>query len=79
MRTTVRLPDSLYRSVQERAHDEHRTVTSFIEEALRARLAEAGVHESRRPRYVVDPVDGSGVMPGVDLGDSDTLIELMEG
>ncbi len=38
MRTTMNLPDDLYRAARIRAAEEGRTVTSLLEEALRALL-----------------------------------------
>jgi hypothetical protein len=77
MRTTIRLPDALYQAVQRRASDEHRTVTSFIEESLRERLAA----RPQRPaeRFTVDAFVGNGTLPGVDLTDSAALLDHMEG
>ena len=76
MRTTINLPDELYGAVRRRAADEGRTVTSFLEQALRDALAR---HEpGEKPPYVVEPFEGDGVMPGVDLDDNAALLELME-
>lgn len=77
MRTTIRLPDQLYRDVQRRASDERRTVTSFIEESLRQRLAESR-DESPAPAFIVDAFVGTGTLPGVDLSDSAALLDQME-
>lgn len=43
MRTTLNLPDELYRSARVRAAEEGRTITSVMEEALRAYLDEHAV------------------------------------
>lgn len=76
MRTTINLPDELYGEVRRRAADEGRTVTSFLEQALRAALAR---HEAgEKPPFVIDPFVGDGVLPGVDLNNSAALLELME-
>ena len=76
MRTTIRLPDELYTEVRRRSADQGVTVTSFIEVALRAALVE---HE-RDPRpFQVRPFSGTGTLPGVDLTDSASLLEAMEG
>jgi Arc/MetJ family transcription regulator len=76
MRTTIRLPDELYADIRRRSLDEGTTVTSFIEEALRAAIARGD--RSSRERYTVVPFQGSGTQPGVDLTDSESLLELME-
>lgn len=76
MRTTIRLPDSLYDQVRTRAVAQHRTVTSFIEESLRASLndQESGVAD----RYSVDVFVGTGALPGIDLTNSAALLDAME-
>lgn len=79
MRTTLLLPDDLYREVKRVAADDGRTVTSFVEEALRAALARRDERPADRPRYRVTPVSGRGTQPGVDLTDSSALTDLMEG
>jgi len=76
VRTTINLPDELYGEVRRRAADEGRTVTSFLEEALRAAIARRDAGE--KPPFVVRPFHGGGVMPGVDLNDTAALLELME-
>jgi plasmid stability protein len=79
MRTTLLLPDDLYREVKRVAADDGRTVTSFVEEALRAALARRDERPADRPPYRVAPVGGRGPQPGVDLTDSSALTDLMEG
>lgn len=76
MRTTIRLPDELYRAVKKRSTDEGRTVTSFIEHSLREQLATSPALSTER--FVVDAFVGTGVLPGVDLGDSAALLDRME-
>jgi len=76
MRTTVILPDELYRRVRVAAAEEGRTLTSFMEQALREALdRHLGEHETA---YVVEPFPGDGLLPGVDLDDSSLLLERME-
>ena len=53
MRTTMNLPDDLYRSARVRAATDGRTVTSIMEAALRAYLDE---HESEPTPYRVRPI-----------------------
>lgn len=53
MRTTLNLPDELYRSARVRAAEEGRTVTSVMEEALRAYLEE---HAPEPTAYRVRPL-----------------------
>ena len=53
MRTTLNLPDDLYRSARVRAAQEGRTVTSVMEEALRAFLDQ---HAPEPEPYRVRPL-----------------------
>lgn len=79
MRTTVILPDELYRQVKERARVDDVTFTSILETALRRELA-------RRDRPSLGPVDvhlapasgSGGVRPGVEIADNAALLEIME-
>lgn len=75
MRTTIRLPDDFYRAVRERAHAEGKTFTAFLEDALHRRLAEP----SGTPAvFRVEPFEGSGLQPGVDLNDTAELLDRMD-
>jgi len=77
MRTTIRLPDDLYKRVRVMAATEGSTVTSFIEEALRAALVER--HGAKtRAAYRVNPFGGDGLQSGVDLDDNSALYDLMD-
>lgn len=71
----MRLPDELFSEVRRRAADEGRTVTSFVEAALRVALA--APQPARTFRLV--PFEGTGTLPGVDLADAAGLLALMEG
>ncbi len=77
MRTTIRLPDELYRRARRRALQDGRTVTSFIEESLRESL-ERYDNPAGAVDFDVEPFEGTGVQPGVGLTDSQTLIDMME-
>lgn len=77
MRTTIMLPDDLYRDVRASAAGQGRTVTSFVEEALRAELRRLDERPAREP-YVIEPFHGDGLMPGVDLDDNSALLDLMD-
>ncbi len=80
MRTSVILPDELYRQVKERARSEDRTVTSFLEDALRHELGRRA-EEARTEdpeRYLAAPSGSGGVMPGVDLTNNAALLDLMD-
>lgn len=78
MRTTLNLDDDLLRRAKQRAATEGRTLTSVIEDGLRALLSEA---RARKPGKVVLPTfGGDGPAPGVDLSDPRALRDaLYEG
>lgn len=74
MRTTLNLPDALLDQARARAARDGRTLTSLIEEGLRAVLA-----DQRRAARVTLPVHGTGrgrVL--VDLDDREALAEALE-
>lgn len=77
MRTTIRLPDDLYRSVRVSAAAEGATVTSFIEQALRAALRRDAASAAPEP-YTVEPFVGDGLRSGVDLDDNAGLLAVMD-
>ncbi len=80
MRTTILLPDALYRETKAAAAASGRTVTSLVEDALRERLGRRtrGSRRSRRARLPVFR-GKKGVRPGVDLDDSAGLLDVMDG
>ena len=74
-RTTVRLPEDLLNQARRKAAAEGRTLTSLIEDGLRAVLNESPRPAKRKritPR--ISKATG-GVMPGVDLTNPWTLQE----
>jgi hypothetical protein len=75
MRTTIRLDDDLYREVKAQAARDGRTVGEVIEDALRARTRHAGDEAPIEPLPVYA---GSGVLPGIDLGDNAALRDAMD-
>lgn len=78
MRTTIRLPEDLYRRAKARAADEGITFTRLLEDALRA-LLEADRAAETSPSYVVRPLPaGRGVQDGVDLSSNAALRDLMD-
>lgn len=78
VRTTIRLPDDLYTRVRVSAAADGGSVTSFIEEALRAALARRE-HRAAVEPYRVAPWGEGGVAPGVDLDDTAALLDVMDG
>jgi plasmid stability protein len=77
MRTTLRMDDALYRAVKEHAARHGRTVGEVIEDAVRTALHD----EERRTSEDLPELNtygGSGTLPGVDLADRASLLEIME-
>ena len=79
MRTTVRLNDGLLDQARREAARRGETLTSLIEQGLRLALAHSH-RPPKRPRVKL-PVSraGGGVLPGVDLNDTASLLDRMEG
>lgn len=78
MRTTVRLPGDLLRRAKAEAAETGRSLTAMITEALRRELL--GPRPSRRSRPLVfRTFKGTGVRPGVDLNDTSSLMDVMDG
>jgi len=76
MRTTVTIDDALLVEAKTRAAASGRTLSEVVEDALRAALARR-VADAPRPEL---PTFGGGrLMPGVDLDDSASLLDLMDG
>lgn len=79
MSTTIRLDDDLFRAVEAQAAREGRTVGEVVEDALRLDLY--GRRQRRRAGASIEPLSvygGGVVMPGVELGDTAALRDLME-
>jgi hypothetical protein len=77
VRTTITISEQLYREAKARAASTSQTVSQLIEDAVR---------ESLRPKpaetaTVRDlPVfGGSGVLPGIDLSNTASLLDEMDG
>jgi hypothetical protein len=79
MRTTVRLDDRLLEQAKREAAGRGETLTALIERGLRLAIAKPA--PSRRPKRVTLPVSRAqgGTLPGVDLNDSASLYDIMEG
>jgi plasmid stability protein len=76
MRTTMNLPDDLYRAARVRAAEEGRTVTSLLEEALRALLASPASAETIP--YRVQPLTTRpGVIP-FDVADNAATLDYLD-
>jgi hypothetical protein len=77
MRTTVRLRDDLLKRAKRRAAEEHRTLTSLVEEGVTLVLGRPLKKRRTRVELPVSRASG-GVRPGVDLNRSSDLEALME-
>jgi len=79
MRTTIRLDEKLLREAKRLAAESGTTLTAVIEEALRERIARRQAGTRTRPAVRLHVVGKGGVRPGVDLDDTGSLIDRMEG
>jgi hypothetical protein len=78
VRTTIRIDDELLRTAKLRAAESHKTLASVIEDALRLALRPHPPGAPRR-RVSIPTFGGDGLQPGVDLDDTSSLLDLMEG
>lgn len=78
MRTTLALDDDLYREAKRAALDSGTTVTAVIEAALREKLRRSRGTAKRRKKVPLPTFRGRGLMPGADLDDSASILDLME-
>ena len=79
MRTTLDIDDRVLKQAKLQALERGETLTRFIEDALRSRLAEAG-EAARLPPFRLTLLTKTGeARPGVDWDDRDSLYEHMEG
>jgi hypothetical protein len=75
MRTTLNLDDELVLAAKRRAAQESRTLTSIVEDGLRAVL-----HAQPEPhtRVLLPTSGGDGPAPGLDLGDWGAVRERLD-
>ena len=78
MRTTINLPDPLLSQARRLAAETGRTLTAFIEDAVRESLGRRRQSKESLP-VRLNTFGGSGLQPGVDLDDSAALLDLMDG
>jgi hypothetical protein len=77
MRTTVTIDDDLLAEVKIIAARTHRTVSSVLEDALRAALARAEASTAGTEPFELPTFRGSGLAPGVDLLNKAQLADLL--
>ena len=78
MRTTVRLDDALLEAARREAKRRGTTLTALIEQGLRLVLRRPLQPPTSDPVVLPECRAGGGVMPGVDLDDSQALLERMD-
>ncbi|MGH7442414.1 MAG: hypothetical protein ACREKE_07060 [bacterium] len=78
MRTTLQINDHLYRGAKQLAVKTHRTLTQVVEDALRLSL-DGPKNMSGRSARALPTFKGLGLNPGLDLDDSNSLADAMEG
>ncbi len=78
-RTTVRLAPELLRAAKKKAAAEGLTLTSLIEQGLRAQLQAPAPEKKSRTKFTL-PVSKAtgGVRPGIDLTRTSELLELLD-
>lgn len=78
MRTTIRIDEELLKQAKQQALRSGKSLTAVIEEALRESFSRQ--HSNPKREWVSLPTfSGNGLQPGVDLDDSASLLDLMEG
>jgi post-segregation antitoxin (ccd killing protein) len=78
MRTTIRIEDDLFRQVRQLAVRTGRTLTSTIQDALRQSIA-VSRRSNRKAPLKLTTFGGGGLRPGVDLDDTASLEDRMNG
>lgn len=78
MRTTIRLDDELLQRAKRAALDRGTTLTAVIEDALRRALSPEAVSSVEDVAIPTFRGEG-GLQPGVDLDDTASLLDLMDG
>ena len=78
MRTTLQINDHLYHLAKKIAAESHRTLTSVIEDALQETFAHPKGHISKGSSVKLPTFKGKGLYPGIDLDDTNALLEAME-
>ena len=77
MRTTIRLDPDTLAQAKLLAAQTGRSLTAVVEEALRQMLASQRRPPQREP-VKLTTVSGNGPLPGVDLDDSASLLDLLD-
>ena len=78
MRTTIRFDEQLIIQAKKLAAERGTTLTALLEDALRETLARRKPPQ-RRSKVRLTTSGGAGVQPHVDLDDTASLLDRMEG
>jgi hypothetical protein len=78
MRTTIRLDERLLTEAKKRAAEKGTTLTALIEDSLREALARRA-HPVQRKKIRMITFGEGGLQPGVDLDDTSSLLDRMDG
>lgn len=76
MRTTIHIDNHLFSELKRIAANTGKTLTAVIHDALRESLYRR--RKADRPAAELPLFHGTGVMPGVDLSDTASLLDLIE-
>ncbi|MDZ7669428.1 MAG: CopG family transcriptional regulator [Gammaproteobacteria bacterium] len=79
MRTTIRLDEELLKEAKRQATESGVTLQAIIEESLRERLARGRDRQQARRPVRLKTAGSGGSLPGIDLDDSASLLDAMEG
>ena len=77
MRTTVTILDGLLRQAKQAAAERSCTLSEIIQEALQKVFSQQRTAGRQRPTRLTT-FRGQGVLPGIDLDKSATLLDAME-
>jgi hypothetical protein len=77
MRTTLDLNEQLVRSAKKLAAERGTSLTAIIEDALREKLSRPKP-EAAGKRRVLHTFKGNGLQPGVELGSTAALLDLLD-
>jgi len=78
MRTTLNIPDKVLREARIRAAECHESLTEYITEAIQKSL-QVDARETKPVVYKIPTFRGKGLRSGVDLDDTSSLLDTMDG
>jgi hypothetical protein len=79
MRTTINLPDDLILQAKKAALEADTTLTEVIANALRESLASRTGKQKASRNIKIHASGRGGLLPGVDLSDTSSLLDIMDG